>query len=186
MTAAAWNSLEVAKLLVAALVPISVLLLGWPITRAVRRFEEAQWQNRKLVEMRLDLYAKMAGPLDDLFCFFRRVGDFQDITPPEALTRKRMLDKAFFVNHHLMTAEFGQRYKAFIEACFRVYTGVGRPAPLRASRRQQRVERPEWKPEWDDLLIPESETPTGLAEIEARYEALMESVGEEIGVRARS
>ncbi len=98
--AAAWNSLEVAKLTVAALVPIIVFTLGWPITRAARRIDQEQWTNRKLIELRLELYAAMAPALNDLLCFFRLVGDFQVITPPEALKRKRMLDKAFYVNQY--------------------------------------------------------------------------------------
>ena len=180
---AAWTSLEIAKLIVAALVPVAVVILGLPITAALRRLEQAQWQNRKLVELRLELYAQMAGPLNDLLCFFRRVGDFQEITPPEALQRKRVLDKAFYVNQHLMSDEFARRYDALINACFRVYTGAGRPAQLRASRLLQRMERRSWDDAWDELLIPETHTPVDLAELGDHYDDLMECFGVEIGVR---
>jgi hypothetical protein len=186
VVAVEWTSLEVAKLVVAALVPLSVVLLGLPVTRAVRRLEHAQWQSRKLIELRLEFYSEMARPLNDLLCFFRRIGDFQEITPPEALNRKRELDKAFFVNRHLMSEEFAERYRAFINACFRVYTGVGTSAQLRASRTQQRQERPVWDEAWDDLLIPKSETPTGLDELGRHYDALMLRFREEMGVAGDS
>jgi hypothetical protein len=181
--AAQWTSLEIAKLAVAALVPLTVAILGIPITTALRRLEHAQWQSRKLIELRLDLYAQMAGPLNDLLCFFRRVGNFQEITPPEALQRKRVLDKAFYVNSQLMNEEFGHRYNDFIGSCFRVYTGAGRPAQLRASRTQQRAERPIWDDSWDELLISDDSTPVGLAELGRHYDALMACFGELIGVR---
>lgn len=177
-----WTSLEVAKLGVAALIPLTVVLLGWPVARAARRIEQAQWNSRKLIELRLEVFQEMARPLNDLFCFFRRVGDFQEITPPEALRRKRLLDKAFFVHRQLMSDAFADRYQEFMDACFVVYTGFARPALLRASLTQQRLERPNWSDEWDELLVPESQTPTGLAEIETRYDALMEQFRQDIGV----
>ncbi len=182
MNAAVWNSLEVAKLAVAALVPIAVVCIGLPVARGVRRIEQAQWEDRKLIELRLTLYAEMARPLNDLLCFFRLINDFQAITPPEALKRKRELDKAFFVNKYLMSEEFEVRYKAFIDACFITGTGIAKPAQLRASRVRQRQERTSWDDAWDDLLIPASATPTEVSELEKRYEALMNEFQQEIGM----
>ena len=183
MSASGWTSLEIAKLVVSALIPIAVVVLGLPIARALRRLEHEQWRSRKLIELRLDLYTNMAVPLNDLLCFFRRVGDFQVITPPEALLRKRQLDRMYFTNEYLMSKEFGRLYHAFIGACFRTYRGLGVPAQLRVSRKQQRSERPTWDESWDDLLVPDSETPIGLSELQSHYDALLERFGEELGVR---
>jgi hypothetical protein len=94
-----------------------------------------------------------------------------------------VLDKAFWVNERLMSPDFARRYHDFMGACFRMYTGPGKSAQLRASRRQQRAERQHWDPVWDDLLIPESSTPIGLGELGRCYDALMECFGKEIGVR---
>jgi hypothetical protein len=175
--------LEIAKLAVAALMPVAIVVLGLPIAKAARRLDQAQWAGRKLIELRLELYAEMAPALNDLLCFFRCVGDFQDITPPEALKRKRRLDRAFFVNEYLMGEEFGRRYRAFIDACFLTYTGAAQPAQLRGSRKRQRAERSDWDDAWDELLIPETVTPTGLAELGRQYDALMARFGEELGLR---
>jgi hypothetical protein len=146
--------------------------------------DQAQWTHRKLTELRLGVYGEMARPLNDLLCFFLCVGDFQEITPPEALKRKRVLDKAFYVNEYLMDEEFGRRYHAFINACFLTYTAAAKPAQLRAAPKRQRAERPSWDAAWDELLIPETATPTGLAELSSLYTALMAELGEEIGARA--
>jgi hypothetical protein len=48
----------------------------------------------------------MAPKLNDLFCFFLCVGHFQEVTPPEALQRKRELDKTFFANAPLFDPAF--------------------------------------------------------------------------------
>jgi hypothetical protein len=177
------TSLEIAKLGVAALVPIAVVVLGVPIALAIRRIDQAQWAHQKLIELRLELYAEMAPALNDLLCFFRLVGDWQTITPPKALKRKRELDKAFHVGEYLMSDEFAHRYRAFISACFMTYTARGKPAQLLASRTRQRAERPDWSDEWDDLLIPETVAPTSLAELGESYRSLMLAFSEAIGVR---
>lgn len=77
--ATGWSSLEIVKLAVAACTP----------------FERAQWTNQKLIERRIAVFDEMAPLLNDLFCFFRFVGDFRAITPPEAVSRKRSLDRGF-------------------------------------------------------------------------------------------
>ena len=136
-----WTSLEIVKLAVAALTPLLVLLIGLMIARATRRVEQAQWASRTLIEKRLELFDKMAEPLNDLLCFLRLVGDFQTITPPEAIARKRKLDKLFFTHEALMSEEFGARYRAYINACFEPYTAVGHYARLKASVQRQRTER---------------------------------------------
>ena len=87
------------------------------------------------------------------------------------------------MNRYLMTEEFEHRYHDFIGACFVMYTGAGKPAKLRASRVQQQAERSDWQDDWDELLIPDSMTPTGLAELGQKYDALMEAFGAEIRVR---
>src|SRR4051812_43380233 len=113
MAAAEWSSLEVAKLIVTASIPLVVVLLGLVVSRAARRVEDAQWANRKVIERRLDLYDEMATALNDLYCFFALVGTFREVDPPKAVARKRQLDKTFHVNEYLMGPEFGERYAAF-------------------------------------------------------------------------
>jgi hypothetical protein len=182
--AAGWTSLEIAKLVVAAFVPIAVAALGWSITRAASRLDQAQWRDRRLIDLRLEVYQEMARPLNDLLCFFRTVGDFQEITPPEALKRKRALDKAFYVNRYLMSEEWESSYRAFMDACFLTYRAAAKPAQLRASRKKQQAERREWEEEWADLLIPDTDTPTGLSELSRRYERLMTAFSQDIRVRS--
>jgi hypothetical protein len=182
---AAWTSLEIAKLAVATLTPVLVFVLGVMLARATRRVEHAQWASRKLIEKRLELFDQMAGPLNDLLCFFRLVGDFQSITPPEAIARKRQLDKLFFTQEALMSEEFGARYRAFINACFLPYTAVGHDARLKASVRRQRSERAtRWSEDWDQCFVEQERLTTPLATISAEYRALMSSFAEQVGAQS--
>jgi hypothetical protein len=60
LVAEPWNSLEIAKLAVAALTPILLLALGYMVSRATRRSET-------LIESRLKLYEKWL--LSSTICF---------------------------------------------------------------------------------------------------------------------
>jgi hypothetical protein len=185
--AAGWDSLEVAKLAVAALTPLVVLGLGVIVSRAARRVEDAQWSNRKLVERRLDLYDRMAGPLNDLFCFFRLVGHFRDLDPPSVIQRKRELDKTFYVNRFLMSDDFADLYHAYINTCFRPWETAAHDAKLRMSASAQRFERgtsAPWKPEWNDLFVTEADEMASKGVVRQGYEGLMKRFAAECGVQS--
>jgi len=97
---AEWSSLEFAKLAVAALTPIILFVLGYKVTQTARRIEQAQWTRQKLVERRLELYEEMAPKLNDLFCCFTLVGHFQEVTPPEAILRKRATESSTLTHRY--------------------------------------------------------------------------------------
>jgi hypothetical protein len=177
-----WTSLEIVKLAVAALTPLLVLLIGLMVARATRRVEQAQWASRTLIEKRLELFDKMAEPLNDLLCFFRLVGDFQAITPPVAIERKRKLDKLFYTHEALMSKEFGIRYRAFINACFKHFSAVAQDAQLKASVQRQRTERGDrWDDAWQSCFVDPEKLVTPVPTIDAEYRALMACFAEQVG-----
>jgi hypothetical protein len=183
-----WTSLEVAKLAIGALIPVMVAVIGFVLNRALNRVEQAQWAGRKLVELRLEVFNQMAGPLNDLLCFFSLFGDFQDITPPEAIERKRELDKLFFTHEYLMTEELAALYGAFMGACFKTYTEEGEDAQLRARLEPQRRERRKrhWEEEWTKCFVQDDRLVTGVDVVEARYKALNRRFAADIGLERRS
>lgn len=195
LSSAEWI-LEIAKLVVAASIPVIVFVLGRRVTRATQKLEEAQWanrkaveeaqwSNRKLIEHRLVLYDHMAPKLNDLYVFFALRGHFKSVTPDEALKSKRELDRAFYAHEHLFSTRFAQQYHAFIDACFEPFTGVGHDAKFRTDVARQRDERKktaEWDSQWDEMFSsPDHRTP--FATIKARYAELMECFAAEVGVR---
>jgi hypothetical protein len=182
-----WSSLEIVKLAVAAITPIVVVLVGRWVSKGLKRIEDAQWTDRKLIERRLDVYDRMAEPLNDLYVFFRLRGHFQEITPPEAIKRKRVADRTFYVNKGLMTDEFIAAYHSFMDACFEINFAVARDARLKASPERQREERGRrWRDEWNDLFVDSSSLVTSGEEIDERYEALVDSFAAELGAKRPS
>lgn len=174
-----WTSLEIAKLVVSALTPIFLFVLGYMVTRAARRVEEAQWASRKLVERRLELYEEMAPTLNDLFCFFALVGHYREVSPPDAISRKRQLDRTFHAHAPLFTPEFRQRYEDFMDVCFLPFTGAGQPVRLRASREAQKRERTTWESEWDAMFAEGEESSP--QQIAIAYDDMMDAFASQVG-----
>jgi hypothetical protein len=181
--ASQWTSLEIAKLVVAVLTPVLLFVLGIIVRRAASRVEDAQWGSRKLIERRLELYEEIAPRLNDLFCFFMRVGHFREVEPPKAIAVKRELDRTLHAHAPLFSREFEDSYREFMNACFKAFTGLGEDAKLRTFVQAQRYERgSSWKSEWERMFADgEESTPD---EIDASYNRLMDHFAEEVGVRA--
>lgn len=93
-----WNSLEVVKLLIGVLTPLSVAAFGWFISHRLKRFELMQWSNQKLVEKRLTLYDFLAPRLNKLLCFYTWIGDWKDISPQDVVKTKRDLDQSMYIS----------------------------------------------------------------------------------------
>ena len=182
-----WNSLEVVKIVLAFLTPLLLLGLGFIINRAARRVEDAQWENRKLVEQRLELYKEMAPKLNDLYCFFTVRGDFRNIDPPRALGLKRELDKSYHINRFLFSADFSLLYERFMVLAFETFTGVGRSARLRVDPETQRGEMGPtvWKDQWAAMFSPVPERRSRNA-IAAAHDEFMWRFAADIGMRRKN
>ena len=182
-----WTSLGWAQLLVAGLTPVAVVAIGWWVARATKRLEHAQWSNRTLIERRLVLHDELAPGLNDLYCFFMCRGHFREITPRDAVSIKRDLDKTFYVNRFLFSESVFTAYERWSEVCFQHDARVAHDAPLRASAERQRVERGEsWDPAWSDCFVTDSGDVTELPQIADAYTELMRALADDVGVTSVS
>jgi hypothetical protein len=85
----AW--MEYFKLAASVSTPIVVAVIGYILNQRLKRIDEAQWQGRKIVEKRIELYDKIAPGLNKTFCFVMWVGYWKDISPKELIDTKRDL-----------------------------------------------------------------------------------------------
>jgi hypothetical protein len=157
--AATWNSLEIVKLIVQALIPVAIFGAGLVVARETRPYEERRWVREKQFETRLERWSNVGPLLNDLYCFFALVGHFRSIEPPKAIVLKRDLDRFVHADAHILGPAFMERYYTFMSACFQTYVGPGVDAKLWASAARQRIERGDaaWRPEWDSLFVQEAD-----------------------------
>lgn len=183
---AQWPTLEIAKLIVGVLTPMSVALLGWLFSRQLKRLDLSNWTNQKLIEKRLAIYDDIAPKLNQLLCFFTWVGYWKTVSPAEAIQAKRDLDRTVNIYRHVFDAEVYDAYQAYIHALFETYTGAGHDARLRALI---------WGPDgdrrsdcgyvWDEAWTASFTEPGRAAdkpEVRTRYQALMAALTRSLGV----
>jgi hypothetical protein len=146
-----WNSVEIVTLVVGALTPITVVVLGVLFTRASRRIEQVQWANQTVVTHRLNVFDKLAPGLNQLLCFATFVGSWKEIDPRKAIAIKRDLDQTMYANKVLFSDELFAAYHRFMTVLFAMFSTTGADAKVRApiesnwgSRRDLR-----W---WDDAM----------------------------------
>ena len=205
--ASVWNSLEVVKVIVSVLTPLAVAILGFIVTRAAkqadarateaarqadaraaevaRAAENAQWANRRAVERLIELHKEMAPLLNDLICFFRMIGQFREVDPPDAIARKRQLDRIFFANEHLFSMTFREKYQLLMRKCFAHWESPGQDAKLKASATRLRIERGQtapWDESWDRLFENTPDSRERRREQRDIYNEVMSAFAVELGL----
>ena len=179
------EALEIYKLLVSALTPLSVAIFGYFLNRRLKNIDDAQWQNRKLVEKRLELYDQIAPSLNAIFCFFVWVGYWKDISPKDLIEKKRELDKIVNIYKYLLSQDFYSAYDRFIHLVFRTYSGAGKDALIKSHVSCSDGDRKEhtsyeWKDEFEQLF--DSSSVPRKSDVVAAYEATMKELQSCIGI----
>ncbi len=180
-----WNSLEVAKVVTPV---ITTILFGifalWLEARFFDKLEDARWFSHKIIEQRLQIFESVAPGLNDLLCYFQRVGNWKELTPRQLLEHKRKLDKQMHVFASLYSPSLLQHYKQFIGLCFLTYTGEGQDAKLRLCPEKYQ-QTPSWQAEYATLLFCRPDQCTPVAQVVTAYEALMADFAKELGLNQK-
>ncbi len=181
-----WNSLEVAKLLVSALTPIVIVVLGIWIARITKRFEQIQWVGRRVIERRIDVYDEIAPMLNDLFVYFTFIGHWKELSPTQVIELKRLLDRRVHVFASLFSDKFLTCYFSYMNLCFKTYQGWGEDARLRTDpKRHKETAGSSWNSMWDDIFCAEDDW-SSPQQVRYTYQKLMKSFAEELQIGLHS
>ena len=166
------TTLEIVSVVISAFIPIAIFAAGAWLAKQAREYEDERWVRRKRYDTRLERWQEISPKLNDLLCFFMLFGHFREVTPPDAIKRKRELDRAVFANQHVLERSFLDAYKTLMAVCFQTYTGLGEDAKIRASVNWQRAERgPDWRDDWAQLFVEEREA-SDPRDVESAYNEL--------------
>lgn len=127
------TGLEIANLVVSALVPLAVVGVGYMVSRATKRLESVQWANQTVIQRRLEIFGEVAPILNRLLCFAIFVGGWKEIDPATAIRLKRKADEIMYVNRVLFSPELFDAYVDFTLILFDHYSRTGGDALLRVA-----------------------------------------------------
>ncbi|SNY44882.1 hypothetical protein [Paractinoplanes atraurantiacus] len=167
-------ALEVAKLVVDALTPLAVVAVGYVLNRRLRKVEQAQWANQTVITRRLQIFDKLAPPLNRMLCFATFVGRWKEIQPAQVIALKREVDETMYANRLLFSDDLFTAYQAFMAAMFAMFATADADAPIRAPISRpglgDRRNLPWWNPALQSCFS--TGDPATLDEISAAYDTL--------------
>ncbi|MEO1524470.1 MAG: hypothetical protein AAFX06_03500 [Planctomycetota bacterium] len=183
-----WNSLEVVRLITGLLIPAALLFVGVWMDRRIKEIEHRQWSNQKIIEKRLEVYEKITPQLNEMMCFFVRIGSWKEHAPTCIVDMKRELDKIAYIYAPLFSPKFLETYNDFMGLCFATERGAGKDAQLRTDCEHYREAyvgdesgNNAWQERWDDCFTGAEEA-SEKKEVHAGYNRLLKTIATEIGV----
>lgn len=180
-----WNSLEIVRLVVSGLTPLVVAAVGFWLNRRLKKIEQLQWASQQVVEKRIEFYYSAVPKLNDLLCYFTYVGSWKDLTPPEVVRLKRVLDKEFYINAPILPPEILERYFLLVSKCYRSFSGWGADAKLRTRiERRKEASGKSWETAWEFLFYTENVLEP--REIQDDYNGLVGALANTLGIGVNS
>jgi hypothetical protein len=175
------SSLQIVKLIIDCLTPILIIIIGFYLNKRLKKVEDIQWRNQKLIEKRLDIYDHLAPLFNDLLCYYTYVGNWKERTPNEIVNLKRLVDKQIYLASPLFCKDFLTKCLFFINLCYESYSGMGEDAKLRTDFKLRKpASLVKWNNDWDTNFSVNESSP--IAQIRLAYISIMEIFSEEIGL----
>ena len=117
------STVEIINMAISGSVPVLITLFGWAFNTRLKSIDQAQWQNRKIIELRLDIFKDVSPKLNSMFCYCMYVGDWKRYSPDEIVRMKRETDREMHVYRYLLSSELFDAYNAFMATVFQTFTG---------------------------------------------------------------
>ena len=173
-----WNSLEIAKLLIAALIPISIFLVGHNLERSSARSQQA-----------IKIYNEVGPKLNSLLAYYTYVGKWKEMSPLQVIKLKRDLDAAMHTNRPMLSENLFKEYNKFMNTLFHTYQEWGKDAKLNTGwiKRKPAFEVSNkgktWSSEWNERFSGEDFSPTRMKNARSTYAALMARFADELDLK---
>jgi hypothetical protein len=152
MGASAWNSMEVANLIVASLTPLTVGFVGFLLQKTLAQQDRFWKARQQLAERRLAVYNEVRKEINRVHCFVNDIGGWKRDTPTTVLGYKRQVDETMHSNRALWPPDTFSAYLELMNSAFATYQGIGADARIKTSAQEKRQGMPNWEPNWEERL----------------------------------
>ena len=151
-----WNSLEIAKILIGALTPLLIALVGFQIQNSLKQQEQTRnesWQiSIKLADRRLNAYDEIRAKLNRIYCFIEDVGTWKGDNPETIIALRREIHASMHPQRALWSPDTFAAYIHYMdESAFELYQGVGADPKVRTTDNQKRSIKG-WTDAWSNQL----------------------------------
>ena len=131
------------------LIPIMLAVFGVMFHRYRKVVEHSLEHERETFARRFMGYQEVTSLANDIYCFHALVGHFHDISPADAIQKKRQLEAIVFANLPLWNDKFCESLTKFLDTCFDTQRGRGtRIASASDVQRHAESRKNEWDESW--------------------------------------
>ncbi len=152
-------NMEIAKLLVNTLTPLIIVFIGYYINKTLAHQQKNRRDSEKLIEKRIEIYSKIARPLNEIYCYVQDVGDYKTLNPDIILKNKRVTDRLFHMYRPIWRKKTIYAYKKFSNASFSLFNGSGTEAKIRTISKEKKAAEKlgngKWLKEWEERITEE-------------------------------
>jgi len=173
-----WRSMEIVAMFLALLTPVIMVYLAVRFSRSLKRMTEKQWSNQKIVEKRLEIYDKMVPKLNDLYCFYCYIGNWNEISPMGVLRIKKELDKDMNIYTSLFSEDLSKKYAGFKQLCFVSMSGWEQDEKIKSYYELRQQNNADWKDGWIQYF--DTNNVVEAIKIKERYDELIEAFKEDL------
>lgn len=173
-----WRSLAIATMIIAILTPIIMVILAFRFSRSIKRMNKKQLSNQKIVEKRIEIYDKMVPKLNDIYCFYCYIGNWNEITPKAVLRLKRELDKDMNIYASLFSEDLSKKYMAFKQLCFVSMSGWEHEEKIKSYYELRQQNNLDWEDGWTQYF--DTNNVIEATKIKERYDELIEAFKEDL------
>jgi hypothetical protein len=173
-----WRGLAIATMIIAILTPIIMVILAFRFSRIIKRMNKKQLSNQKIVEKRIEVYDKMVPKLNDIFCFYCYIGNWNEITPMAVLRLKRELDKDMNIYASLFSEDLSKKYMDFKQLCFVSMSGWEHDEKIKSYYELRQQNNLNWEDGWIQYF--DTNNVIEAIKIKERYDELIESFKEDL------
>lgn len=154
--------------------PVVLLVLGWLFTRHDAKAADRRARSRIAAEWRLEVFRDFAETLNGLYQFFTYLGEWREMTPDDAISLKRRLDRVFWANRFLWSEQTEVTYEEFISIAFEEFRGRGERLRLKANV-DRYAECSAWKEDWRRKFVT-SDQRVERADFTKAHDALIDTI----------
>jgi len=182
VSAVVWNSLEITKLAVEALVPLSIFVLGGVVERRSQLLEQTIWKAQKGIEWKQSLFDRTIGGFNKLFCAFNYIGNWRNLSPQEIIETKRALDVEIYGYRMLLSPETVTAYNKLSDVAFSTFRGRGLQMQIRANVSMYAGSAHDWNDSYREMFVPDAEH-VKRRDFNSAYENFMSLYFGDVGLR---
>lgn len=164
--------------MLAIISPIIVLLIsGLWLDHSLEKLKSRLQKSQAIVQKRAEIYSEIQKSLNNIYCYIKRVGKWQEFTPKQIVECKRVLDQEFHATRPFWSKEMWNAYEEFMRACFVTNRGHKSNASIIAE-----VEKYKELDSWDDRFTDYYHDGFSESKLDEANDNLMNALSKDFGV----